>query len=129
MKTPIEDLISRLEELKDRGIDLTMRGMILMLQNTLEQEKIALLDSYIQGQSDFFDKYSYKEKKINKKSLVEDIYKNLEKNKGIIKILDRKDEFLLMERNRRMFDLQTENLLEEAEKYFTNKYKKIRKNG
>ena len=129
MKTPIEDLISRLEELKDRGIDLTMRGMILMLQNTLEQEKIALLDSYIQGQSDFFDKYSYKEKKINKKSLVEDIYKNLEKNKGIIKILDRKEEFLLMERNRRMFDLQTENLLEDAKKYFTNKYKKIRKNG
>ena len=45
-QTTLQKLVSDLEEIKSRGIDLTMDGMITMLSNSLDSEKKMLGEAW-----------------------------------------------------------------------------------
>ena len=45
-QTTLQKLVSDLEEIKSRGIDLTMDGMIAMLSNSLDSEKKMLEEAW-----------------------------------------------------------------------------------
>jgi hypothetical protein len=45
-QTTLQELMSALEEIKSRGIELTMDGMIAMLSNSLDSEKKMLEEAW-----------------------------------------------------------------------------------
>lgn len=123
MKTPIQKLIENLEEIGKREICLTMRGMITVLKNTIEEEEKALLEAYSQGYSDLISKYSKEEERINKNPLSEHFCKILEKKLGV-KISDTtRKELISMEKKRSDIKKKIEDPVGEAEKFFRKKYK------
>ena len=49
-KTTIQHLIESVSEIESRGITLTMKGFVSMLENSLPQEKEKIMSAYDKGE-------------------------------------------------------------------------------
>ena len=49
-RTTLQDLIESVKEIESRGITLTMKGVVSMLENSLPKEKKNLMDAYDKGE-------------------------------------------------------------------------------
>ena len=49
-KTTIQHLIESVSEIESRGITLTMKGFVSMLENSLPKEKEKIMDAYDKGE-------------------------------------------------------------------------------
>lgn len=48
-RTVIQDLIKDIEEINSRKIELTMKGILSILENSLEDEKKQIMDAFDEG--------------------------------------------------------------------------------
>jgi hypothetical protein len=51
-KTTLQNLIESVNEIESRGITLTMKGIVSMLENSLPREKEKIMDAYDKGEFD-----------------------------------------------------------------------------
>jgi hypothetical protein len=49
-RTALQDLIESVKEIESRGITLTMKGVVSMLENSLSREKKNITDAYDKGE-------------------------------------------------------------------------------
>ena len=48
-KTVLQSLIKDIEEINTRGIELTMKGVVTILENCLDDEKKQIMDAFEEG--------------------------------------------------------------------------------
>ena len=123
MKTPIQKLIESVKEINARGIYLTAKGMITILNNAIEEEQKALLEAYSQGYSDLISKYSEDEQNTIKTPLCEDFCKIVEKKLSVKITNTTKKQLISLENRRRDAKKKIQDPMKEAEKFFRLKYK------
>ena len=49
-KTTLQHLIESVKEIESRGINLTMKGVVSMLENSLPKEKKKIMNAYDRGE-------------------------------------------------------------------------------
>jgi hypothetical protein len=49
-RTTLQDLIESVKEIESRGITLTMKGVVSMLENSLPKEKEKIMNAYDEGE-------------------------------------------------------------------------------
>jgi hypothetical protein len=62
MKTTVQELINSVKEMQKRKISLTDKGLLLLLENSLEKEKKQIIDAFEEGvkyEQDILGKVDY----------------------------------------------------------------------